>query len=120
MYCLAQSGRPADGARVGEDVLAARIRLLGPDHPDTLDTRVIVVRCYGLAGELKRAIQATEALLNDLIRVLGADDPQTFTARKRPRDLVRRRRQRGGGGCRVSSAYSAIASARSGGTTRTP
>jgi hypothetical protein len=63
------------------DVLAAELRVLGPDHPDTLETR----RCIAdeMAGRGDHA--AAEAEYRDVlaarVRVLGPDHPSTLTTR---------------------------------------
>ena len=57
-------------------LLAEQIRVLGPDHPDTLKTRFSLVR-RDLAG----AIRDYEDLLPDQVRTLGADHPDTLLTR---------------------------------------
>ncbi|THV37757.1 tetratricopeptide repeat protein [Glycomyces buryatensis] len=53
----------------------------GPDHPDTLATRNNLAYWRGKAGDAAGAATATEALLQDQVRVLGPDHPDTLTTR---------------------------------------
>jgi hypothetical protein len=62
-----------------EGVLTDMLRVLGPDHPDTLITRANLARWRGEAGDPAGAAIAFEALLTDYLRVLGPDHPDTLT-----------------------------------------
>ena len=64
-----------------EQTLADRLRVLGPDHPDTLASRNNLAGAYYLAGDLGRAIPLYEQTLADTERVLGPDHPQTLISR---------------------------------------
>jgi hypothetical protein len=55
------------------------MRVLGPDHPDTLTTRNNLAYWRGEAGDASGAAAATEQLLADSLRVLGPDHPHTLT-----------------------------------------
>ncbi|MQS34417.1 tetratricopeptide repeat protein [Streptomyces katsurahamanus] len=57
------------------------VRLLGPDHPDTLSTRAHVATWTGEAGDAAAARDLFTALLPDRIRVLGPDDQHTLDTR---------------------------------------
>ncbi len=61
--------------------LADRIRVLGDDHPSTLNSRNNLAGDYELAGDLGRAIPLYERTLADCTRVLGDDHPLTRTVR---------------------------------------
>ena len=64
-----------------EQTLAARIRMLGQDHPDTLTSRNNLALAYQRTADLARAIPLYEQTLADSIRVLGDDHPSTLTSR---------------------------------------
>ncbi|MFE3572652.1 tetratricopeptide repeat protein, partial [Bacillus subtilis] len=55
-----------------------RVRVLGPDHPDTLATRHSLALWQGQAGDPAAAEQAFEDLVGDYLRVLGPDHPDTI------------------------------------------
>jgi hypothetical protein len=55
--------------------------VLGPDHPDTLTTRINLAGMRGQAGDPAAAAAAYEDLLADRLRVLGPDHPDTLTTR---------------------------------------
>ncbi|GAB2634656.1 tetratricopeptide repeat protein [Nocardia goodfellowii] len=59
---------------------AARARILGNDHPDTLGSRHDLASAYGSAGETTEAISRYERNLADRERVLGTDHPDTLTS----------------------------------------
>ena len=61
--------------------LAAFVRVLGDDHPDTLAARNNLVDVYSLTGDLIRAIPLGEATLDHATQVLGEDHPITLAAR---------------------------------------
>lgn len=54
---------------------------LGPDHPDTLNTRRSLARWQAEAGDPAGAAAAMECLLDDYLRVLGPDHTDTLVAR---------------------------------------
>jgi hypothetical protein len=64
-----------------EQLLTDRLRVLGPDHPNTLTTRHNLARWRGQAGDPAGAATAFEQLLTDRLRVLGPDHPDTLTTR---------------------------------------
>ena len=66
---------------LGERDDTDRLRVLGPDHPDTLNTRHNLAYWRGEAGDLTGAATATEQLLTDRLRVLGPDHPDTLSTR---------------------------------------
>jgi len=64
-----------------EQTLAARERVLGPDHPDTLQSRNNLANAYWAAGRLDEAISLHEQTLAARERVLGPDHPDTLQSR---------------------------------------
>jgi hypothetical protein len=72
-----------------EQVLADRERLLGPDHPDTLQSRHNLANSYRAAGRLDEAISLHEQVLADRERLLGPDHPDTLTSRHNLADANR-------------------------------
>jgi len=54
---------------------------LGPDHPDTLDTRLDIAALTGCAGHPDEARRLSDELLPDRERVLGSDHPGTLRTR---------------------------------------
>ena len=66
---------------IGERLVAASERVLGPDHPDTLTSRNNLAYAYRDAGRLDEAITLHEQTLAARERVLGPDHPNTLTSR---------------------------------------
>ena len=62
-------------------VLADHVRVLGPDHPDTLATRISLADWQGALGRVDEAVSQCERLLADQIRVLGPDHRDTLNTR---------------------------------------
>jgi tetratricopeptide (TPR) repeat protein len=71
----------AQSIMIGERLLAARERDLGPDHPDTLMARNNLANAYRDAGRLDEAISLHEQNLAAYERVLGPDHPYTLASR---------------------------------------
>jgi RNA polymerase sigma factor (sigma-70 family) len=65
---------------VGEPLAQALERLLGPDHPDTLNSRNSLAAAYLAAGRVAEAIPLFEQTLTVRQRTLGPDDPETLTS----------------------------------------
>lgn len=59
--------------------LTERLRVLGPDHPDTLASRNNLASTYALAGEPGQAIPLFEQALFDFLRIRGRNHPDTLT-----------------------------------------
>jgi plasmid stability protein len=59
------------------DVLAAELRVLGPDHPSTLTTRHEIARMIAAQGDHAGAEAEYRDVLADKVRVLGPDHPST-------------------------------------------
>ena len=62
-------------------LLNDRLRVLGPDHPDTLIARRNLARWRGEAGDPVGPAEEFQRLLNDRLRVLGPDHPHTLNTR---------------------------------------
>jgi transcriptional regulator with XRE-family HTH domain len=76
-----QLGEAGDVAAAVEEfaaLLLDRIRVQGPDHPDTLDAQHNLASWRGKAGDATAAVIALAALLPDRTRVLGANHPHTL------------------------------------------
>ena len=63
---------------VGEPLAGDLERLLGPDHPDTLNSRNSLAAAYLAAGRVAEAIPLFEQILAVRQRMLGPDDPETL------------------------------------------
>ena len=53
------------------------LRVLGPDHPDTLSARNSLAITLSYLGRLDEALELQRRNLSDCIRVLGIDHPLT-------------------------------------------
>ena len=78
---LNDQGQVGRAAGYFQRALADRLRVLGPDHPSTLNSRNNLARAYQDAGDLGRAIPLLERALADRLRVLGPDHPSTLDTR---------------------------------------
>ncbi len=80
-YHLLELGDSAPQAiAVGEPLAQDLERLLGPDHPDTLNSRNSLAAAYLAAGLVAEAIPLFEQTLAVRQRMLGPDDPETLTS----------------------------------------
>jgi tetratricopeptide (TPR) repeat protein len=66
---------------IGERLVAARERALGPDHPDTLNSRNSLAIGYRAAGRFDEAIRLDQQVLAARERVQGPDHPDTLLSR---------------------------------------
>ena len=57
------------------------MRVLGPDHPDTLATAASIANWTGRSGNAAEALRLYKQLLPDAMRVLGPDHSNTLTIR---------------------------------------
>jgi RNA polymerase sigma factor (sigma-70 family) len=64
----------------GEPLTQDLERLLGPDHPDTLNSRNSLAAAYLAAARVAEAIPLFEQTLAVRQRMLGRDDPETLTS----------------------------------------
>ena len=72
---------PAQAVLIGERLLADQEPHLGPDHPDTLQSRNSLAVAYRAAGRTMKAIGLHEQTLAAYERVLGPDHPDTLQSR---------------------------------------
>ena len=81
LYHLIELGDSASQAiAVGESLTADLERLLGPDHPDTLNSRNSLASAYLAVGRAAEAIPQFEQTLAVRKRLLGSDHPDTLTS----------------------------------------
>jgi hypothetical protein len=64
-----------------EEVLAARVRLLGEEHPCTLRSKNNLATTLWAQGDLEAARRLQEEVLDARVRVLGEEHPDTLTSR---------------------------------------
>ena len=78
---LVAQGKYGDAEKVFRDVIGARSTRLGPEHPDTLDTRHRLI--YALTRQSKYAEAENEArqVLRARQKILGADHLDTIVSR---------------------------------------
>jgi RNA polymerase sigma factor (sigma-70 family) len=70
----------AQAIAVGEPLAEDLERLLGPDHPDTLNSRNSIAAAYLAAGRVAEAIPLFEQMLAVRQRMLDPDDREVLTA----------------------------------------
>jgi RNA polymerase sigma factor (sigma-70 family) len=81
LYHLVELGDSASQAiAVGEPLTADLERLLGPDHPETLNSRNSLAAAYLAADRVADAIPMFEQTLTVLQRQLGPDHPDALTS----------------------------------------
>jgi hypothetical protein len=73
-----------------EELLADRLRVLGPDHPAIFVVRHNLASWRNHAGDGRGAVAAYKELLADELQVLGPDHPTTLTTRD---ELARQQRR---------------------------
>ena len=91
-----------------EQTLAARERLLGPDHPDTLQSRNNLAIAYRAAGRTAEAITMGEQTLAAMERLLGPDSPRhPLASRNNLANAYRAagRTGKGKGGCNLKALF---------------
>ncbi|MFF3959540.1 DUF3710 domain-containing protein [Streptomyces sp. NPDC001890] len=76
-----EAGDAAGAVAAFEELLADRLRMLGPDHPYTLATRSNLAYWRGEAGDAAGAVAAFEELLADRLRMLGPNHLSTLATR---------------------------------------
>ncbi|MCH0562011.1 MULTISPECIES: tetratricopeptide repeat protein [unclassified Streptomyces] len=74
-------GDPQPAVTLLEDLLADRLRVLGPEHPHTLSTRLNLGRWRTAAGDAERAAGELSVLLPEQMEVLGVDHPSVAATR---------------------------------------
>ena len=75
---LGEAGLVADAIAYFEALQDECLRVLGPDHPDTLSTRYEIAYWRGESGDFSGAAAALEQLLADRVRLLGPEHPDTL------------------------------------------
>jgi tetratricopeptide (TPR) repeat protein len=81
LYHLIELGDSAPQAvAAGEPLIADLERVLGPDHPETLNARNSVAAAYQAAGRSAEGIALFERILVSRQRLLGPDHPDTMTS----------------------------------------
>ena len=80
-YLLELGGSAQQAIAVGESLTADLERELGPDHPDTLNSRNSLATAYQAARRVGEAISLFELVLAAREEVLGSDHPHTLTSR---------------------------------------
>ena len=75
------AGRLTEAITLNVQLLTDSIRILGPDHPDTLTILNNLAGAYESAGRLDEAITLYEQVLPNRTRILGEDHPDTLTSR---------------------------------------
>jgi hypothetical protein len=76
-----QNGHPAQAARLFQTLVADRMRVLGPDHLDTLQSRACLANYTGRSGDVSSALRACRAVLADRLRLQGQGHRDTLKAR---------------------------------------
>ena len=90
------AGRLDEAIPLVRRTLAARERMLGPDHLSTLGARHNLAAAYRAAGRAAEAAGLFEQTLADCERLLGAEHPRTVSTRKHL-DLARKEAGEAGG-----------------------
>jgi hypothetical protein len=76
-----EAGRTADAIPLLQQTLAARERLLGAEHPNTLASRNNLASAYRATGRPAEAIPLFEMNVAACQRLLGTDHLKTVTSR---------------------------------------
>ena len=71
-------GRSNEAVQVHEACLEIRKRVLGEEHPDTLQSMNNLAVTYDRLGRSNEAVQVHEACLEITKRVLGEEHPETL------------------------------------------
>ncbi|MGW0080900.1 tetratricopeptide repeat protein [Streptomyces sp. NPDC003393] len=79
---LGRLGRWTEAGDIHREVAAARARLLGADHPDTLASRYEVAFTLSRTGHPADALREYTHVAEARIRALGPDHPDTLAARQ--------------------------------------
>ncbi|SOD62830.1 Serine/threonine protein kinase [Streptomyces zhaozhouensis] len=76
-----EAGKHAEAARLFVQVAADRARVLGDDHPDTLQSRHNHAYYLGQLGKHEEAVRLFAEVVSDYTRSLGDNHPDTLNAR---------------------------------------
>jgi tetratricopeptide (TPR) repeat protein len=86
-------GRLVEAERLCREVLAIRLKTLGPDHQDTLGTQLDLANLLRRQGDVTQAERMHRKALADESRVLGSEHPDTLRAQSgRAEILIQERR----------------------------
>ncbi|RAX22680.1 hypothetical protein DRB07_07635, partial [Actinomyces sp. Z3] len=75
------SGRVTDAIGLFAQVLQDRLRILGPDHPNTLASRNNLAYAHQAAGRIAEAVDLYQQVLQDRLQLLGPEHPATLISR---------------------------------------
>ena len=74
-------GRVEDAVRMCEESLELRVKVQGPEHPETLTIRNNLALSYSDAGRIEDAVRMHEETLELYIKVQDPEHPETLTSR---------------------------------------
>jgi len=77
---LSADGELAGARKLEEQVLNTRMRLLGPEHPDTLRAMNNLAMTLSQQGEMVNARKLQEQVVEARVRLLGQEHPETLDA----------------------------------------
>ncbi|MFJ9917308.1 tetratricopeptide repeat protein [Actinacidiphila glaucinigra] len=78
---LADAGAYATQHALHQQLLDTQSRLLGPEHPDTLDSRNNLAIVLQWTGAYAQAVDLHRQVFEDRTRILGPDHPDTLVSR---------------------------------------
>jgi tetratricopeptide (TPR) repeat protein len=78
---LSQMGEHMPARDLEEEVLEARTRLLGPEHPDTIRAKVSLAATLCELGEYMPSLALEEEVVEAMTQLLGPDHLDTITAK---------------------------------------
>lgn len=85
-FYLGKAGRLEEAIGLFRALLSDSARVLGVDHPDTLDVRHMLAHLSYQSGNKTEALDLLRVLLAHQSRVLGPDHPRTVWTRTRLRE----------------------------------
>src|SRR3954451_23438227 len=77
---LQRGGRRPEALRLTEQVVEARRRTLGEEHPDTLNSMHNLAVYFSEAGRRPEALRLTEQVVEPRRRTLGEEHPDTLNS----------------------------------------
>lgn len=82
LWCVNELGdNLVEAVDLGEKAVADSVRILGPEHPETLVSRSNLAYAYAEVARFDEAVPLYEAVVDGRQRVLGATHPDTLTTR---------------------------------------
>jgi tetratricopeptide (TPR) repeat protein len=82
-------GRYQEAVKLDEETLRIREQVLGPEHPDTLNSRQNLAVCYQQLRQYQEAVELFEEILRIRERVLGPEHPDTLQIRNNLEELYK-------------------------------